>query len=95
VALQVVGMAGEGYGWPPLVMRVAFGIALIGFIATLILAWYHGERGEQKATGTELLILTALLAVGGGVIWQSERHQAPANTVATVPGAASARAKTE
>ena len=92
VALQVVGMAGEGYGWPPLVMRVAFGIALIGFIATLILAWYHGERGEQKATGTELLILTALLAVGGGVIWQSERHQAPANTVATVPGAAPATA---
>ena len=87
VALQVVGMAGEGYGWPPLVMRVAFGIALIGFIATLILAWYHGERGEQKATGTELLILTALLVVGGGVIWQSERHQAPTSTVATVPGA--------
>ena len=92
VALQVVGMAGEGYGWPPLVMRVAFGIALIGFIATLILAWYHGERGEQKATGTELLILTALLVVGGGVIWQSERHQAPTKAVATAPGAAPAPA---
>jgi len=92
VALQVVGMAGEGYGWPPLVMRVAFGIALIGFIATLILAWYHGERGEQKATGTELLILTALLVVGGGMIWQSERHQAPTSAVATVPGTAPAPA---
>ena len=34
----------------------------VGFFVTLVLAWYHGERGAQRVTGTELLILALLLA---------------------------------
>jgi hypothetical protein len=33
-------------------------------------SWYHGERGAQRVTGTELLILTLLLAIGGGFLWR-------------------------
>jgi hypothetical protein len=36
-----------------------------------VLAWYHGERGAQRATGTELMILALLLAIGGGLLWSS------------------------
>ena len=81
VALQVLGLAADSYGWSPTVMRIAFGIAVLGFIVALLLAWYHGERGQQRATGTELLLLAAVLAVGGGLIWNSERRQ-PATNVA-------------
>ncbi|MGN6728633.1 MAG: tetratricopeptide repeat protein [Rhodanobacteraceae bacterium] len=36
----------------------------------LVLAWYHGERGAQRVSGTELLIVALLLAIGGALIWR-------------------------
>ncbi|MEO7252516.1 MAG: tetratricopeptide repeat protein [Arenimonas sp.] len=72
VLLQVLGLAVDSYEWPRMVMRLGFGVVVLGFIVTLVLAWYHGERGEQKFAGTELLILALLLTVGGGVLWRVE-----------------------
>ena len=83
VALQVLGLAADSYGWSPTVMRIAFGIAVLGFVIALVLAWYHGERGQQKTTGPELLLLAAVLAVGGGLIWNSERQRPQAAAAAT------------
>ena len=34
--------------------------------SSLVLAWYHGDRGEQRISGTELAILALLFLVGGG-----------------------------
>jgi TolB-like protein/Tfp pilus assembly protein PilF len=39
-----------------------------GFVVTLVLAWYHGEKGRQRATGPELIIIGALLAIGGSAL---------------------------
>ena len=50
---------------------------IVGFFVTLVLAWYHGERGAQRVTGTELLILALLLAIGGGFLWRSPALRAP------------------
>jgi TolB-like protein/Tfp pilus assembly protein PilF len=49
-----------------------------------VVAWYHGDRGQQRVSGAELAILSALLALGGGALWlYSQRNeQAP---VATAP----------
>ena len=70
VLLQVLGLAAESYGWPRIVMQTSFGIIALGFVVALVLAWYHGERGTQKLSGTELLILTLLLAIGGVLLWR-------------------------
>src|SRR3546814_17350947 len=43
---------------------------VLGFFVTLVLAWYHGERGAQTVGGGELLMLALLLAVGGGLLWR-------------------------
>jgi len=40
-------------------------VLAIGFFVTLILAWYHGEQGRQRASGPELLMVAALLVVAG------------------------------
>jgi TolB-like protein/DNA-binding SARP family transcriptional activator/Tfp pilus assembly protein PilF len=39
-----------------------------GFFLTLVLVWYHGEKGRQRVTGPELLIIAALLFIAGGVL---------------------------
>ena len=81
--LQALGLAADSYDWPHGVMRVAFAVIALGFVVALVLAWYHGERGVQRVTGTELLILALLLAIGGGLLWRLARN-APA---APAPGA--------
>jgi hypothetical protein len=37
----------------------------VGFLVALTLAWYHGEKGRQSASGVELLILTGILVIAG------------------------------
>ncbi len=80
--LQVLDLAADSYDWPSVIMRVAFAMIALGFVVTLVLAWYHGERGEQKVTSIELLILAAVLAVGGGLLWRYAQV-----TTATMPAA--------
>jgi TolB-like protein/Tfp pilus assembly protein PilF len=68
--LQGLDIVGQQFGWDEGVRRGITVALAIGFFVTLVLAWYHGERGAQRVTGTELLILALLLAVGGGVLWR-------------------------
>ena len=84
VLLQVLGLAADSYDWPHAVMRIAFGVIALGFVVTLLLAWYHGERGVQKVSGTELVILALLLAIGGGLLWRFARTPAPTATTDVV-----------
>jgi TolB-like protein/Tfp pilus assembly protein PilF len=68
--LQGIDIVAQRFGWPEQTMRfVIIGLS-IGLFITLVLAWYHGERGAQRVTGPELLILACLLAVGGGFLWR-------------------------
>jgi hypothetical protein len=68
VVLQVLDLAVESYDWPGYVMQFSFSLAVLGFLVTVLLAWYHGERGVQKVSGVELLILAVLLVIGGGLL---------------------------
>jgi TolB-like protein/Tfp pilus assembly protein PilF len=77
VLLQVLGLMSESFEWPRVVMRVAFGAALLGFAVAIVLAWYHGERGEQDISATELVIVSVLLAMGGALLWRSNSHSSP------------------
>jgi TolB-like protein/Tfp pilus assembly protein PilF len=87
VLLQVLGLAADSYEWPGAVMRAAFGVAAIGFLITLVLAWYHGERGAQRVSGAELLVVSLVLLVGGGLLWRFTP-----TTTTTVPVATTAAA---
>jgi adenylate cyclase len=71
--LQGLDYVGGAFHWPEGLQR----FAIVGFIAglpiALVVAWYHGDRGRQKVSGTEFAILTGLLLIGGGMFWWLDR----------------------
>ena len=69
--LQAIGFMVESYDWTHTVSRIAIVMVLVGFFVTLVLAWYHGERGEQRLSRNEMLLLAVLLAIGGGLAWHT------------------------
>jgi TolB-like protein len=68
--IQVLDIVAQRFGWPEQTERLVIVALSVGFFVTLVLAWYHGERGAQRVGGTELLILALLLAIGGGLLWR-------------------------
>jgi TolB-like protein/Flp pilus assembly protein TadD len=82
-AIQGIDVVAQQFGWPDGVRRGITLALVVGFFVTLVLAWYHGERGAQKLTGTELLILALLLSLGGAFLWRfakASREPAAAST---------------
>jgi len=68
--LQGVDIVAQRFGWPESAERTLIIALAIGFFVALVLAWYHGERGVQRVSGTELLILALLLTIGGAIAWR-------------------------
>jgi TolB-like protein/Tfp pilus assembly protein PilF len=68
--LQGIDVVAQRFGWPDLIERYLILALAVGFFVVLVMAWYHGERGTQKVTGVELLILALLLVIGGTLIWR-------------------------
>ncbi len=95
--LQGIDIVAQQFGWPEGMRRGITLAFVVGFFVTLVLAWYHGERGAQRVTGTELLIIGLVLALGGGFLWRfsparsaQEQVSSPANdhksgSTATIP----------
>lgn len=57
VLLQVLNLLATTYGWPPSVTRSLPVLIAAGFFVTVVLTWYHGERGRQRVTATEAVVL--------------------------------------
>src|SRR5450432_3049692 len=87
--LQGIDIVAQQFGWPEGVRRGITLALVVGFFVALVLAWYHGERGAQRVTGTDLLILALLLALGGGFLW---RFAGASREPATTSAAPAARA---
>ncbi len=88
--LQSLDIVAQRFAWPDSVERGLIIAACVGLFVVLVLAWYHGERGAQKVSGTELLLLALVLAIGGGVLWRFAA--APRGGVPAADAAAPARA---
>ncbi len=63
--LELLGFVAETFGWPDAIVRGATVLLGAGLFVTLVLAWFHGERGHQRVGGVELLMLAALLLIAG------------------------------
>ncbi len=65
VLFEVSDAVGGRWNLPDVLFQGLFVLLAIGFFITLILAWYHGEKGRQRVSGPELLMVAALLVVAG------------------------------
>ena len=81
--LQGLSYVVATFHWPERLQQLATLFLLIGLPIALVLAWYHGDRGEQRVTRAELAILTLLFLLGGGLFWRYQHVSAPAVEHAT------------
>jgi len=65
VVFQLLDALAEPLGLPAGAQRGVLVIVGVGFFVTLVLAWYHGEKGRQRVSGPELVMVAALLVVAG------------------------------
>jgi adenylate cyclase len=68
-------MLGSSLGWPHSLLRL-FTLVLIAAVpVVIIVSWYHGARGLRRVSGTELMIIAILLAIGGTFLWRDTNSQ--------------------
>lgn len=63
--LEATSLVVAEFHWPEVIGQVATVAAFFGLFITLVLAWYHGEKGRQRVSAPELLMVAALLVVAG------------------------------
>jgi TolB-like protein/tetratricopeptide (TPR) repeat protein len=79
--LQGLEYVSDTFGWPAQYQQFAtIGLAL-GLPIVLVIAWYHGDRGQQRVTAAELTIITLLFLVGGGIFWRYDHRPETAETL--------------
>jgi len=91
--LQVLGHVSGVFDWPRQVQQIAMLLLLVGLAVVMVLAWYHGDKGEQRVTRGEVAVLAVLLLAGGGLFWWWDRatDPLPGPDVAALPAAAPPR----
>ena len=76
LCLEAFDLVAEQFQWPFWVRQGATVGLLFGLLVTQVLAWNHGERGRQRVSGGELILVTLLLAMAGvSVALLRERSQ--------------------
>ncbi len=81
--LQGLEYLSETFHWPELIRPLATLALILGLPVALVVAWYHGDRGQQRITVVELAILAVLLAASGAVLWSYEGRREPASVPET------------
>ena len=87
--LQGLAYVSELLEWPAQLQKLIGLALLIGLPLVLVIAWYHGDRGERRVTRTELAILTMLFLVGGGLFWRYQHTTQPPTPTAGIGSAKS------
>jgi len=62
VTLQLLDVLADIWAVPLAIQRTITLIVGLGVFPSLVVAWYHGERGRQKVCCSEIVILTAAIA---------------------------------
>ena len=85
--LQGLQFLAETYEWSSRVLKLSTLAFLIGLPIVLVLAWYHGDRGEQRIKGTELAS-SVCCSCWRGIFWRYERASEVATAASDEAGQA-------
>ncbi len=66
--LQLLELLADVYAWHPALLRTVVPVLAVGFLAALVVAWFHGEKGNQRLSGLELGVLTGIVVLDGAVV---------------------------
>jgi TolB-like protein/tetratricopeptide (TPR) repeat protein len=66
--VEIVQFLSVHYAWPSRVPQSFSLIAFAGFLFTLVVTWYHGERGRQRMRASEVVIYSVLALATGGAL---------------------------
>lgn len=91
VLMQLASWLADVYGWPNIVLRALPIVLVVGLVITLVVAWFHGERGHQRVTAAEIAVLAATIVLAGISLGWVVRSQPVSSekTVASAPAEAS------
>jgi hypothetical protein len=81
VVLQVAQSLADIFALPIDSLRVLVVLLIFGFSATLVLAWYHGEKGRQNLSISEIALLTVIVVLTAFVVSTSELNIGECETV--------------
>jgi TolB-like protein len=76
-------MLANSLGWSHGLLRLFTLILILGIPVVIILAWYHGARGQRRVSGTETMIIAILLAVGAVILWRDTTTEYGSQRVTT------------
>jgi TolB-like protein/Flp pilus assembly protein TadD len=83
--LQGLEYATDTFHWPDQIQQLTTLALLVGLPVVLVTAWYHGDQGRQRVSAAELIIITLLFLVGGGIFWRYDQaSQAPPPAAASL-----------
>ena len=83
VALEVSDQLVDRGVIPELVYQILLMWVVVGVPAALMIGWFHGEKGDQKAPRIEIAALTVLALIGIGLsLSKVSAHRAEASTKA-------------
>src|SRR5687768_10897570 len=68
VVLQLLDILAGVFDMPAFVMRAVTILLASGAFAAVIIAWFHGEKGQQRTSGLGLLSLAFILVMAGAAM---------------------------
>ena len=78
-------MLSEALGWPHGLIRIFTLALIVGVPIVIALAWFHGARGEQRVSATEVMIIALLLGIGGALLWRDRNSEHPTERASVAP----------
>jgi serine/threonine-protein kinase len=86
--LQALDVLDNAFHWPDAIQQGMIALLAVGLLAALVVAWYHGEKGRQRVSGVELLMLAGILALAAGVLSFVRREPSTDEARVSLPVAA-------